>query len=41
MLPMAAWCGDVRLRVAQFLANLWQGACVVDEMVPDFVNWIT
>jgi hypothetical protein len=29
MLPMAAWCGDVRLRVAQFLANLWQGACVV------------
>ena len=29
MLLRAAWCGDVRLRVAQFLANLWQGSCVV------------
>jgi hypothetical protein len=29
VLLRAAWCGDVRLRVAQFLANLWQGPCVV------------
>jgi hypothetical protein len=29
VLLRAAWCGDVRLRVAQFLANLWQGSCVV------------
>jgi hypothetical protein len=29
VLLKAAWCGDVRLRVAQFLANLWQGSCVV------------
>jgi hypothetical protein len=26
VLLKAAWCGDVRLRVAQFLANLWQGS---------------
>ena len=24
MLPMVGWWGDARLRVAQFLANLWQ-----------------
>ena len=26
MLLKATWCGDVRLRVAQFLASLWQGS---------------
>jgi hypothetical protein len=25
MLPRVGWWGDARLRVAQFLANIWQG----------------
>ena len=29
MLPTVESWGEVRLRVAQFLANLWQGPCVL------------
>jgi hypothetical protein len=34
VLLKAAWCGDARLRVAQFLANLWQGALRVPPSAP-------
>jgi hypothetical protein len=33
VLLKAAWCGGVRLRVAQFLANLWQGRLRCGEPV--------
>jgi hypothetical protein len=29
LLPVVESWGEVRLRIAQFLANLWQGPCVV------------